>query len=731
MEQRNEQIPTNQTTGTEFLTIEDFLDSVRRWKWIIISSTVLAFTVSYIYYYYQPNVYLSTVRLLYGKTTQEVSLFSGNFGSNQSRALGNELELIRSRQFGELVVTAMAESLRVNPALARFPLFSTIQGTGNPYSVLGTVLLNRNATSPRALDIINISFMSSDPEEAAIIANILANVYIVNDLTNNRATQSIVKNFIKTQLDEKAQDLRKSENDIQTYMVQSGIVTVSSESQNVVSNIASLEARINESRLQIGIFEEEIRIAREQLKTLQPSSSVEFSGYSDSYIRILQQKIAETESRRDIQRATLDTAAPAAKAEMERLEREAKNLRELLEKRIEESIQSELPGSNTMELVRQNQNKIAVGTVSIVIENFKIEKLQTLLADYEKRFQAIPTKNVEYARLERARRSAEELYLILEKKYQEAIISELQINTNIKVIDLAIPDFVAVEPQRARMVSLLTVLGLLVGLGLSIGLKKMDNRIHKLDDLEKLNIQILGQVPVDEERLATGNLIKDISAIVQEMHRQISININYILNRKGRENGLFLLTTSTIPQEGKTFTGILMAGSLADLGYKVLLIDGDLRRPTVDKHLPIRKFPGLTELILNGDLSGVQKVESFHSATFDVIASGTIPVSPVPLISSEEFMSHINKFRAQYDYIIMDAPPSLSVGDVYIYAEHADGLIYVSGAELVNKRDFIRQYRTIANRFGPKVLGVVLNKVRKNHLSSQGNYYYYYSSNQK
>lgn len=718
-------IPSN-----EFLSLEDILDAMKRWKWIIVAFFVVSMVSSFIYYEYQPNIYSSTVKMLYSKSGGGVSLFASDFSSTQSRALGNELEILKSRQFAEKVAIALADSLRKNPKFGKYPLFARIKTTGKPNSILPDLLANRNASSPRALDIISVSFNGLSPEEAAIVANVFASVYINNDIVNSRTSQSVVKEFIKSQLDLKSDDLRKSENQLQEYMVNSGIVTMSSESQQIVTQISGLEARINESKLQIGVLEQQIATSDEQLKKIEPQLANLTINIIDDYVLILQKRIALLESERDIKMATTNPNDYAVKIQLTELETQAKNLRSQLEKRIAEAYSSSVP-VNVLEKVKEFTNTKIVSTVSIQIEKSKIEKLEKLLAEYEVKFEEIPSKNVQYARFERARRSAEELYLILEKKYQESLIAEQQVNSNIKIIDSAIPSFNPVEPQRMKMVIIFSALGLTLGLGFAIGLKKMDNRIHKLEDLEKLNVSILGQVPVDEERKNSGNLISDVSSIIQEMYRQIAFNINYIINPKKAGHPKLILTTSTIPQEGKTFSTIMLATTLADMGNKVLLIDGDLRRPTVDKNVGIQKVPGLTELIMNGDDRGINQVSTFHTHTLDILPSGTIPVSPAPLISSAEFANLIDSFREKYDYIVLDTPPSLSVGDVFIYAEFADAIIYICGAEIVHKKDFIRQYRNLSTKFGSKVIGVILNKVRKEHLSSQGNYYYYYYSSKK
>lgn len=712
----------------EFLTLEDILESLKNGKWIILISFILLLVGSIVYYNYQDNIYSSTVKLLYSKQSSGVSLFSSDFGGSQSRALGNELEVIKTRQFGLLVTSAMAESLKTNPNLSKYPLFEKIQQSGRSESILSAVLNGRNATSPRALDIINISFNGLDPVEAALVANMFASVYINNDMLTVRASQIAVKNFIKEQFDKKERELKSAEHDIQQFMLKSGVITIGTESQSIVSNIANLETRINEARLNIGIMKQQIKTATDEMKRLEPNITDLSLNITDNYIANIQRQIAQYESERDLRiSASPDKNDMVVRAIVETTNKTVANLKAQLNQRILENYSKGVPIDALSRFKEIGKEKITAEILS-EIEQYKIDKLLIYQAELEKKFEKIPQKNIEFARLERNKKSAEDLYLLLEKKYQESLIAEQQVRTGVKIIDPAIPSFNPIEPQRTRMIITLSILGILLGIGISVGIRKLDTRVHKIEDVEKLGINILGQIPLDEAKQSTGNVLTSINTLIQEMYRHVAVNINYTFTEKRSEKCRVLLTTSTVPQEGKTFSAILLAAIYADLGHKVLLIDGDLRRPTIDKNLPVHKLPGLTELLTNNQSKSVQTIHSFHDRELDVITSGTIPVNPIPIISSELFERQLSEFKKLYDVIIIDSPPSLSVSDVQIYAEYVDRIVYVIGAEIVHKKELVRQFGNLSTLFGPKLVGAVLNKVKRENMGRQ-EAYYYYSSN--
>jgi len=729
MDNSNENIVQNASKAvSDFLTVVDVLDSIKRGKWIILAFFVIFSIGSSVYYYFQPNIYSSTAKLIYGAKQETVSFFNTGFGGSNSRALGNELEILKSRQFAEKVEMAMTDSVKINPDYKKYDLFNILANTKAPNPILGILMSNMTFSSPRSLDIITVTYFGYDPVETAIITNIISNVYIERNVNSNRTSQRTVKDFIKNQLDLRGKDLKDAENNLQQYMVSTKVVSLSTESEDAVKKIADMEAKINESKVQIGILEQQIKATEEELSRLEPDlANQSFDNVIDNFIKSLQMKIAEEEVKREQTIATSDMNNPIIKNQLETQNIIIGNYKKQLQDRITEAYKKGVP-TNPLERTKSLVNSKVIAISAKTVEQYKIEKFEAILKEYDKNYQTIPAKNIEFARLTRARISAEGLYLALEKRYQEALIAEMQVVSDIKVIDAAIPSSLAVEPNRPRLIFVFSFIGLVIGLGFSILIKKLDNRIHKIEDIERMNLKILGQIPLEETMPKNGQLLKVIPNVVQELIRQIAINVTFVLNFKKSSSAKLILTTSTVPQEGKTFTAINLANSLTDMGNKVLLIDGDLRRPTIDKNLAIEKVPGLTELMANGT-DPRQKVISTHGNSFDVLTSGAIPISPIPIISSYEFQKLLEEYRKQYNVIILDTPPSLSVGDVQIYSEYADGIIYVVGAEIANKSEIMRQYNMLLEKFGIKMMGTVLNKIRPDQMGAKGHYYYY--SNKK
>jgi len=204
---------------------------------------------------------------------------------------------------------------------------------------------------------------------------------------------------------------------------------------------------------------------------------------------------------------------------------------------------------------------------------------------------------------------------------------------------------------------------------------------------------------------------------ISEQYRTIRTNLQYA----SVDNDLqTLLITSSTPAEGKSMTTANLAVVYAQQGKKVLLIDADLRKPTVHYTFRLDNLNGLSNLLVgDGHLS--QIVESSSIDNLDIISSGPIPPNPSELLGSKMMQTLINEAKQQYDIIIFDTPPVLAVTDAQILANIVDGTVLVVRSDKTEYEAAIKAKETL-EKSSAKLLGTVLNDVEKKN----GNYYYYY-----
>ena len=192
------------------------------------------------------------------------------------------------------------------------------------------------------------------------------------------------------------------------------------------------------------------------------------------------------------------------------------------------------------------------------------------------------------------------------------------------------------------------------------------------------------------------------------------------------ERGKIVGVCSSCPQEGKSTTSINLSYSLAEAGYKVLLIDGDMRRPSVAETLSLPLEPGLSELLSGNQENDI--IEGVMHENLSVLVSGHIPPNPSELISSHKMDNLLNTFRESYDYVILDLPPVLSVSDPIAVSKYIDGMIVVVRHGKSKRRDLLETMRQL-DYAKVKILGFVYNKIgiKNPKYSAYKKYKYRYS----
>ena len=207
-----------------------------------------------------------------------------------------------------------------------------------------------------------------------------------------------------------------------------------------------------------------------------------------------------------------------------------------------------------------------------------------------------------------------------------------------------------------------------------------------------------------------------------EAYNLLRTNISFAL--AGKDEGARLLgVSSPCPQEGKSFTSINLAYSLAKDGRKVILIDGDMRRPSVSNVLSMSRTPGLSNLLAGGKAEEIIHFQTLHE-NLDVLLSGDIPPNPSELLGSEKMKKMIEEFSKQYDYVIVDLPPVTAVADPLVMSKLLDGIVVVvrhGFTKKKNVRETIRQLKFS----GVRILGFVYNGYRQGttRYYKKGNYY--------
>ena len=209
---------------------------------------------------------------------------------------------------------------------------------------------------------------------------------------------------------------------------------------------------------------------------------------------------------------------------------------------------------------------------------------------------------------------------------------------------------------------------------------------------------------------------KNSKSISAEAYKTLRTNIQYSSFDKEIKT---ILVTSTIPGEGKSTISGNLALSFAQQDKKVLVIDCDLRKPSLHKIFKLSNLKGLSDIIVGN--SDLEKAMYNYKDNFDILTSGKIPPNPSEILASNAMTALLEKLKTKYDIIIIDSAPLQAVTDAQIISNKVDGTLLVIRAG-VTKREAILQAKELLNQVNAKILGVVLNGAENN---SEKHYYYY------
>jgi capsular exopolysaccharide synthesis family protein len=211
--------------------------------------------------------------------------------------------------------------------------------------------------------------------------------------------------------------------------------------------------------------------------------------------------------------------------------------------------------------------------------------------------------------------------------------------------------------------------------------------------------------------------ITDEDSLAAEKFRFLKVRLRHLQQKRLLKR---LLITSSLPEEGKSMIAANLAYTLAKKQQqRILLLEGDLRRPSLAKQLGLGKLPGLSEL-LQGEPSPAMNIYQLEGLGFWILPAGSPPADPLELLQSRELSALMDQLGAWFDWIVIDSPPVLPLGDTSVWMRLADGILLVTRPGKTEKRQLQRTLEAVEQA---KLLGALLNGSRDTAL---GNYYHYY-----
>jgi len=565
--------------------------------------------------------------------------------------------------------------------------------------------------------LVDVSVRAFDPQLAQRLANAVVENYRQMSMQRRYDSGSEAREFLEEQL----QDMR-----IQLERADEALMEFARE-----NNVADLEDLLDRARSAIDRFSERRNEIDEELVQLESWKNLIEQGRTEHL-----DPIVNSESVNQLEDRLIEARSEYAELS-QRFQDSYPEVREVLNRieRLEAEIAAE-------------KEQVIEGTLGRY-ENLQAqaESLDKAINERESRMLALNEQAVQYNILQREFETNRELYDgLLQRMKEIGVAAGIQEN-NITLIEEAVAAGAPFKPNVPRNLAMALVIGLMAGVGLALVLEFLDSSIRRVEDIERLvDRPVLGMVPLvklrrkdsdtdkkirDDERVVSHYSAVHPSSSVSEAFRSLRTSLMF-----STPEGLprTIMLTSSGMGEGKTTTAVNLATVLAQNGSRVLLIDADLRKPRIHRDFNLFRSPGLTNRIaLNqNDGNDNSAIHGTHVQNMFIMPSGNSTPSPAEMLSSERLSKVIDSCRRAFDYIVMDAPPTLGLADSMILARQVDGVVFVTRAGHTGKENFRVAMKRLAQVKAP-VLGVVLNGVDLDspEYAYYSSYYYNYEAEEE
>jgi succinoglycan biosynthesis transport protein ExoP len=710
----------------EHSAILHYWQILRKRKWVMLATFAVVFSLSAIAVLSETRLYQATSKVAIFPEVPNILGFKDGIDNNYAdfdfeAALETQVAILRSDALALKVIETMRLSqdprfttVRQDLPESSMPGSSMQPDPAQAAGLLGAFHGGLNVQLVPSTRLIQVSYTHPDARFATEIANTLVKTFIEENFRAKYDSASQTSDWLSRELADLQLKVQTSEEKLVRYQKDHGILGVD-EKQNVVTE------KLDELNKELTAAETD-RIEKEA------DYKLAMNGDPDSFTKVtlngrntgeLLDKLQEKEADLETQYAMATTEFGSGYPKVTELSNQLKQVRAAIEaekKKMQEKMRDEY-------LAALQREKL----------------LQSTFDQQKQEANQLNESAIEYTVLKRDAETNRQLYQDLLQRLKEAGVSAGLRSSNIRVVDIARIPTQPISPNVRRSL----VLGFLLGLGLAIGLawtlESFDNTVRSIEEIASVStLPALGTIPL--QLASDGPLRKPTLTISADLEQSgmlalvtferpkseaaeayRALRTSILLSAFGAPPKV-ILVTSAMPQEGKTTISANSALVLAQRGSRVLLVDADLRRPSLEKLFGLTSHhAGLSTLI-----SGSSKVEDVilpcpEVPSLWILPAGPIPPQPAELLGSTVMKDHIARWRNEFDHVIIDTPPCLSVTDAVLLSPEADRVILVARSGQTT-RPALRRACDLLLQVNARVMGIVLNAL---NLRAGDGYYYY------
>jgi succinoglycan biosynthesis transport protein ExoP len=622
--------------------------------------------------YYQTQLRILTGRELASKVAARLHLEAmPEFNGQGPRRTGLGAVLHTMRQQAQNMLRALSGGAEAPPP---------VTGQASTDALVNAFLGKVSVDQVRGSRLVNVSVTSADPAFAARAADTLVEEYVQFNLEFRTDATRKSLDFLSGEIAKQQKKVEDSERAMAEYRETNNALSLEDRQNTVVAGLN----QVNDSFLRARSERIQKESLYNQVRSLPPAALAESSTLNaNPQVQSLRTRLGD-------------------------LNRQKVQLNERYGPKNPQVIENE----NAILDTTKNYQTALVAAVESIRSDYETARAQ------EQRFAAaleeskgaatdLSRKSVGYTVLEREAQSNRQIYEALLQRQNELQIVSNSGGNNVRLMDRAVVPGSPFTPNVRRNFLLGGLAGLLLAIGLVLAIDYLDDTVKTPEDItRRLKLPFLGLVPA-----VRGNthplLSQEVPHEFGEAFRALRTSLVF---SSGSEGTRVIALTSAQPLEGKTTTACNMAIALAYGGSRVLLIDADMRRPSVSRTLGIENTIGLSHL-LTGQATARQAIRRTNVQNMWVMTAGMTPPNPSELLASERMKTLISNVQSgPFDWVLIDTPPVLAVTDAVIIAPWVAGVVFVIGSEMTQRRLAERAVETLMTS-RPHILGAVLNRV--------------------
>lgn len=663
---------------TNGLTFTTFLNALYRWRWLFLSIVLVTIIAAAAWASLQTPLYRATATLELNPAPTRVIQTDENAQVEPTQAdyefLALQLQLIQSRSVAERVARGLNlgrdEAFLRSEAAAGDPVEAALSSLQAGFSASGT-------ESDR---IMEVSFVHPDPNVAAKVANRFADESIESGFERALNATARSRAFLQKRLEATRRDLEKSERALIAYAREAKIINVvggdnvasgdSAGGTLVASNLVALNEQLSDAQ--------NARIVAQQ-RYAQASSAAQAAQTADSTVQSLQQQRAQLQAEYDQKLQTFKPDYP----EMQSLRARIAGL----ERQIGASA--------------SRASSSVVGTLrsDMIAAQNRERALQARINQLQSQFLDLNDRGVKYTILKRSVEANRSLY--------NALLEQLGVEnsagtrtSSIAVVDRAQTPGAPFSPNVPKTLALALLFGLAIGSAGVVGADRFYDTINSPDDLKDLGLPVLGTIPSAPKDESLDELIANPQSPIAEAYHLARASLQFA-NAGGSPKSI--LFTSARPNEGKTSSSIAIAADFLSIGSSVVVVDADLRKPSLRGD-----SPGLSAVLAGASTLELALLSTDHHR-LHLLPAGRIPPNPTALLTGEAIANLIASLERRFDVVIIDGPPLLAFADAPLLSSVAQATVLVVESR-VTSRTMLHNAMARLQDTGGNIVGGILNK---------------------